>query len=299
VKNWVLFCLLLFGFLAPLPVRAEEPLEISALEIDIWPEYDRPEVLVIYRLTLSPQTTLPAQLRLNIPRQAGEPYSLAMKDVDRQLYNLNYTSEAKGDWLQITFTTPSLDVQLEYYDPRLSRANTQRSFSYRWLSDYPVQSLAVQVQEPVGVRSFKIEPDMGSGRKGQDGLNYYNLLLGAVKPGSEFNLRLEYDKVDEVLSSNFQPVQAAEINADTPGRTMLQEIWPWVSALLGALLIAVGLLWYRKAARGGGASRRRRAAKSKVLPGEGAEAVYCHQCGKRAAPGDAFCRVCGTRLRLE
>jgi len=27
--------------------------------------------------------------------------------------------------------------------------------------------------------------------------------------------------------------------------------------------------------------------------------VYCHQCGKRATPGDQFCRVCGVELRLS
>jgi hypothetical protein len=24
--------------------------------------------------------------------------------------------------------------------------------------------------------------------------------------------------------------------------------------------------------------------------------IYCHQCGKRAKPGDLFCRVCGSKL---
>jgi hypothetical protein len=27
--------------------------------------------------------------------------------------------------------------------------------------------------------------------------------------------------------------------------------------------------------------------------------LYCHECGTRAQTGDRFCRVCGSKLRVE
>ena len=36
-------------------------LHLSLLSVDIWPEYDQPAVLMIYRITLAPDTTLACQ----------------------------------------------------------------------------------------------------------------------------------------------------------------------------------------------------------------------------------------------
>jgi uncharacterized OB-fold protein len=43
-------------------------------------------------------------------------------------------------------------------------------------------------------------------------------------------------------------------------------------------------------------SRKRNAQKAGVVP-TAEEYVYCSQCGKRATPGDRFCRTCGSELR--
>src|SRR3990172_8860380 len=52
------------------PARAQAAPSIELLEIVLWPEYDRPAVLVIYRVTLSPDTAFPTQLTPPIPRKS-------------------------------------------------------------------------------------------------------------------------------------------------------------------------------------------------------------------------------------
>ena len=92
--------------IAPLasPAKAQSVVEFDLLQVDIWPEYDRPEVLVIYRMSLADTVSLPAQISLHIPAAAGQPYNVANQDVDGMLYNLEYSLTPEGDWVRVTFT---------------------------------------------------------------------------------------------------------------------------------------------------------------------------------------------------
>jgi hypothetical protein len=123
----------LMGLLAPTAAQAQAgPIALDALEIDFWPEYDQPSMLVIYRLTLAAETGMPATLALRIPTSVGTPYNVAYKDADGQLYNLTYTRDVQGDWTLITFTTITNQVQAEYYDPALAKAGTRRTYAFEW-----------------------------------------------------------------------------------------------------------------------------------------------------------------------
>lgn len=59
--------------LLPWSAFAQGNLTLSSVEVDLWPEYDQPAVLVIYRVVLPASVVLPADLTLRIPAAAGEP----------------------------------------------------------------------------------------------------------------------------------------------------------------------------------------------------------------------------------
>ena len=42
----------------PIPAKAQDDLQLSAVSVDIWPEYDQQAVLVIYHVTLSADTSI-------------------------------------------------------------------------------------------------------------------------------------------------------------------------------------------------------------------------------------------------
>ena len=67
-----------------LPALAQSEVKLSSMEVDLWPEYDRPNVLVIYRITLPPTTTLPVDLSFRIPAAAGEPSAVAVRQMSAQ-----------------------------------------------------------------------------------------------------------------------------------------------------------------------------------------------------------------------
>ncbi len=322
MKRWLIALVLVITVGAPwIRVQAQSALEIERLQVDIWPEYDRTDVLMIYRITIAASSTLPAQVSLRIPKAAGSPYNVAMKDVDGMLYNLKYDQVADGNWLRINFTSAAAEVQLEYYDPGLSINGAARQFEYAWPGDYKVRNMLVRIQQPINATDMQLAKGaqiMDNGQRLEDGLTYYTIPLdGIIDTGTTFKLQFSYNKPDSILTST--QMQSQPVRTPTNGSIVASGITADTSTLyiglgVGLLLILVGV-WYlnqqRVSAVRVNANARRRHVPTITLasalslsnvqretPAETAgESIYCHQCGKRAGPGDAFCRACGSRLR--
>lgn len=314
MKRWFFALIYLVCLALPLrDVQAQTPIEIEQLQIDIWPEYDRPEVLVIYHIVIAANSPLPAQVSLRIPRAAQAPFNVAMKDVDGMLYVIKYDQVTEGDWLRITFMAASTELQVEYYDPALVINGSTHQYTYQWPGDYRVRNMNVRIQQPFnasGMRLTKGSLKIDSAAQGEDNLMYYSVPIdGVIGAGTSFDVPFSYTKNDALLSSDHAPVQAVKTAAgaaalasgSTPPSSMI-----WVGLAIGAVLILLGIVWGMNQRRLTNAmttssGRRRHLAPSNHLAGEppvdNSQSVYCHQCGKRASQEDAFCRSCGTRLR--
>lgn len=293
---FVLFLLLLITQSA----FAQNDSEIERLHIDIWPEYDQPEVLVIYRITLSPVMSLPAEFSIRIPKTVGKPYNVAMKDIDGLYYPLNYTTINEGQWLRITFFTPSSDLQIEFYDPFNSCGEDQRCYNFNWPGDYSIESLTITVQQPLNSKDMQILPDMGTGQLRQDELRYFTTLVGALDKNEPYSVQISYEKSDDTLSASVQPVEPiAPINQETAGRTSFQEILLWIVGVFGlVMIIGVGFWvwssgWKMKQAM---PPAQPGINETVIEQGHDEYVMYCNQCGKRASKGDVYCRTCGEKL---
>ncbi len=284
-------------------VLAQRPVSLSELEVDLWPEYDRPSVLVIYRITLSPEVSLPADLTLRIPAAAGEPHAVAAKQSDGSLVNIDYERVVSGDWGEVSLTASQPELQIEYYDPSITRDGTTRRFEYRWPGDYTVQGMKAQVQQPLGATDLRTSPSLGEQVTDANGLSYHNANIGALSAGQEFVISVEYDKATDDLTAAGLQVQPSAPVADTAGwRSQLRPALPWGLLVLGVILLVGGAVWYWQSGKRGEQPPRTRGRRKPAVAAEKPAPeghVYCHSCGKRAGPGDRFCRACGTRLRLE
>ena len=96
MRKWVLPLLLIMSLLLPVRVHAQNPISLSSMVIEIWPEYDKPSVLVIYQMTLSSATAFPATVSVRIPVTAGEPNAVAERQADGSLYNIDL--HPSGGW---------------------------------------------------------------------------------------------------------------------------------------------------------------------------------------------------------
>jgi hypothetical protein len=307
MRKWVIPLLLLLSLLLPLKVHAQDPITFSSMAIEIWPEYDKPSVLVIYQFTLASATTFPATISIRIPTAAGDPNAVAERQPDGSLYSLNYTRQVKGDWATITFsTTAATKLQLEYYDPSLTKAGNARHYDYTWLGDYAISQLTLQVQQPAGATNMVNSPSLGAGAAGSDNLIYYTQDVGAVTAGQTIQLSIDYQKTTDALSVESVPIEPSAPVPQSSASDLNISTWlPWILGILGAGLIIGGIVWFWRSGRQRPVRQpRRRQSKPDTVepesdPGSEEDSIYCSQCGKRASPGDQFCRSCGTPIRAR
>jgi len=304
MQKWLLAILFVLSLLLAPAAVAQEQLTLSSSQIQIWPEYDQPGVLVIYQITLSDTTSLPVSLSIRIPIAAGDPNAVAARQVDGALYNIDHTRQVSGEWALINFTTSSAEVQVEYYDPGLTKEGAARHYSYTWPGDYSVSEMLIQVQQPVNTTDMRISPSLGPGVSGDDNLTYFTQNLGAVSAGQNIRITIDYQKSNDTLSAESLPVQpSAPIPQSAVPDTNLSTWLPWILGILGAGLIVGAIVWFWQTSRQRPVAKGRRrhtsvgGRETQVSSNTGEAAVYCAQCGKRAAPGDQFCRSCGTPIR--
>jgi hypothetical protein len=282
---------------------------LSKLAIDLWPEYDRPGMLVIEHLFIDASTPLPVNVTIRIPSSVGNPYNLASRHTDGNLYNLTYNQSTQGDWSDISFSAPTAEIQLEYYDSSIQKSGSERSFTFNWPGGLTIHDTSIQVQQPTGASNLQSTPASGNPVLGENGLSYYTTDLGAINVTQPFSYKVTYQKPDDNLTvQSGQVVPSGPINSTTTGRTPLLNIWYYVLGGIAILLIAGAGFWFlRNMRRSERVSSRKRHIPAPNRSGRretgastgSSEAIYCHQCGKRAGPGDIYCRACGAKLRRE
>ncbi|MBM3151545.1 MAG: hypothetical protein FJZ96_04970 [Chloroflexi bacterium] len=300
MRKAILLVFLLAILLPVAPVRAQESIRFSLVEVELWPEYDRPEMLVIYRLYLPPTQSLPLELALSLP--AGvQVNAVAVMDGSGTLLTAphQYEEQPTGR-ATLTFTATSGQAQVEYYAP-LPRQDSARHYDFQWPSDYAVDAMTIFFKLPVEASSLQSDPVLASLGASGDGLAYYSLSAGRLDAGQVFDLSIDYQKSTDRLSVSGLQVEPVAPLDEGGSAGILDQPWllPVGIGILGLLLViaAVFLAGSLAGRRSGGPSRRARHTshwKEETEPG--AEA-YCHACGRRAQPGDVFCRACGIRLR--
>jgi hypothetical protein len=298
------------------PAQAQGTITLSALTIELWPEFDKPATLVLLKGTLASGVKLPAQLTLHIPAASGGPFAVAVEDATGKLLNTQYTATPSGEAIAVNLTTDFPTFHIEYYDPALTISGEQRDYVFQWTTDYAVTAATVRVQEPVDARDLSGgEPALALAGTADFGLNYYAASLGALPAGQSVSFHLRYSKSTARLSSEVvnqnTPVPLATPAATGPlsSRLSLTPILLAAVGGVGLLLIGFGVWSFVRNRREMETERPRRRRRHAASDGDEppaalsprleapASARFCTQCGQPLLTGDRFCRNCGTPVR--
>ena len=262
---------------------------LESMQIEVWPEFDRPAALVILRGALAADAPLPADVTLRIAASSGGPSALAYSaTAGGDLLNLEHEQKVANDFITLRFKLPQRFFHLEFYDP-LATGTPERSYSYVWPGDMGVKQLRVVVQEPAAASNFSVQPNLDTTASGQDGLRYRSAELGAQVAGKQLPIKLRYTKSDARTSADILRPQAPDMTkkpasgAVTAGASDEVTKGVLIFILTVSLLIGIGtaVMWWRGRARTAG-------------PEAGGG---CTKCGTPRAAGDRFCSKCGARLK--
>ena len=289
-----LFVLLIFFMMIPMAAGfAQSPVSvIDSLGIEIWPDYDKPSVLVLLTGALLADTRLPASVTIPLPEEARLNAVARIDGKDGNMKDDVFSStETPGT---LTFTTPDLRFRVEYYFPYTVNEN-QISFGYNWLADLTVNNFQLRVQRPTSAGTLNTKPATASVVRSGDGFDYHSFPVRTVPAGRSFSLQVDYKITaaqlsTENLSSTNTSIQTPALPA-TPG-TGFGINWALAAVVTGGLLIIVALIWSIASRRS--SSSTRKPIDSRVERQSRAE--FCRYCGEPTDEGDKFCSGCGSEL---
>jgi zinc-ribbon domain len=251
---------------------------LERLQVEIWPEYDRPAALVILKGEIAADVALPAALALRIPASSGGPAAVAYAAVKSgPLLNLPYDRSAAGGFITLRFSVPERFFHVEFYDP-LATGSAERSYAYSWPGDLELGALHVVVQEPAAARGISIQPDLGPWSTGSDGLRYGAADLGPAPQGTSRSVEIRYAKSDPRTSAEILKLGAPAASPSAFTSSEEQDAFRLFLAAAAFAVLVLGsslvyFLWWRRRAR--------------------ANANFCGKCGNALADGDRFCPKCG------
>lgn len=290
---------------------------LSNLELALWPEYDRPAVLVIYQGDLT-GTALPIPVEIRIPARVGLPTALAYLDEMGQRYNQAYTTRQEGDWTVVSFSLETTRFQLEYYDTLPVDSTGKRSYTFDYVADYPIAAFTFKVQVPPTAQGFVLDPAASSAAPEMGGLVYHSVRIDAVAQGDSKSWTVSYHKDNNSLTNPpVEPTVAPAIVTPAGGATGDSTALLVVVGLASLAAVGVGAFWLGRSTQVRPApvpvtrqSGKRHATGSRKSPGPASTprsrppvqaadpgVLYCYRCGTQMRSDAQFCHKCGAPVR--
>jgi hypothetical protein len=293
------------------PSSAEGSPSLANLEIALWPEFDRPEVLVIYRGLFAPETPLPLPVEFRIPADVGQPTAVAYVGEGGQRLNQEHTTRVEDDWLVVSFELPSQGFQLEYYDTLPVDSTGQRQFTYTYTADYPLTALQLELQVPPTAEAFTLEPPADSVVPEADGLTYHLVQAGPLAQGETESWTFSYQKPDSDLTVSTFAQAETPVPAPPPvaGGTDNSSVLIFLLAFVALVGVGAAAFWLGRrtqpisepAPPPTGQRKRRGSGRGtptqQQLPPSGREEMFCYKCGTQVRPDADFCHRCGAVVR--
>ena len=270
---------------------AQEPappndLRIQQLRVQVMPEFDDPRVLVIVQGRLAAHSDdFPVTITFRLPNNAQINQMATVNMQSAGTTMLPYQAQPDPNdarWQLVSYDLDGAHFFYEYYyDPIVG--DVDKAFTYTLNSYHPVDDASVEIQEPKAAEAFTTSPQPDASRLDQNlRLYYHQINLGAIEPGQESSISVNYSKSDPDPSLTWEQVMALQEGKRPPQTTSTDasqglqiptEIFVFLG---GALLILFG-----------------------------AFVGYRIRLGERNADQDTqdqhdlFCRICGTTLKTD
>ena len=313
--------------LAPgvLAQSAQGSVRLSTLEISLWPEFDKRELLVIFQGRLADGVPLPAVLTLSMPKEAGEPHAVASVDEADQRLTAAYELQEVGEETRVTYTSlQNLGFQFEYYWDALEIDGQTRTFTFSFTLDFPVDDFNLELQQPFDATNVTLSPPAMETTVGFGNLTYHQRPLGAVEAGRTVTWQVSYDKASDQLTASTLPTPVPAVATPTAGTSSADSQAGLIVAVGIGVVAAVALMLFFSNRRQSAPQQRyvqappSKRKRRKVAPSSQAqpptrqeraapnapsgassqtglpEGGFCHRCGAALPPDALFCHRCGT-----
>jgi hypothetical protein len=288
---------LLLGLCVPkLQVHSQRVVTLESVDITLLPEIDPASLYVIYDITIAKNTPLPQELVIELPPGVTN-FIVTNLDVNNLFQKLETTILQSKNKQELQFYALSHTFRVEYLDPNFRQEGAIRNYQFQWQSNYIVESLEVIVRLPEGSKVFDFQPPLREIEEDNLGFTYYRIEPEKISPNETFSLMFWYENISKnpsVPASRVQPVDS--ITNETLGRSPSPiDLIVWL--LMGAAAVVISIILYYLWFRNCVLNNNKTELQGIGISNPEKQAGFCHQCGMRSKPGDAYCQNCGTELR--
>ena len=289
-------------------LQEESPAGIQQLRLQVMPEYDDPRVLVIGQGRLEGgMTGATREVSFWIPEDAQVNLITGMGSASAELVSQPYTLEPdplRPGWALLTSEFDSAHFFYEYYYAGLvsDPAHPERiSFDFIFSSPHPVESILVELQQPLQALNFSSQPPAASQRQDpRYGFSYHLLERGSLSAGQDLAVHVSYTKSNPApsiarLALDLPPQAAGLAGGGSPDMSPgLGASARWICSVL-VLLLGIG-----GTAAALILSRRSQLEPVLLIQASPEFAGHpCQVCGQLSRPGACYCHRCGSRVKIE
>ena len=291
-------------------------LAMARLRLSIWPEYDDPRVLIMWRGEMAPHQAFPAHITLPLPKGA-EIVGAGMISEQNELLRHPYEvlPGDTQDSLQLNLPVPRFFLEF-YYNP-LTASGAEKRFTYTMSTPYPIELLEVDIQQPLKATNFTLDPTPMERLTDNQGFTYHQFAYRDIGKGQPQTFTISYTKTVPTPSvPKQQPAPQRPRNAHPLSGNLLVSL----SILAGAIIVFAGWAWLLRGPQLQRIPITSSALQSTPTPSaflallqedtqiqETTDATpaqlqtrvvnFCAHCGHKLLPDDCFCSGCGKPIK--
>src|SRR5215813_12421765 len=214
-------------------------LVMARLRLSIWPEYDDPRVLIMFRGEMTPRQAFPASITLPIPKGAEIIGAGMVSEQNELLLHPHQVLPGNTqDTLQLNLPVPRFFVEF-YYNP-FTTSGPEKRFVYPAPTTYPIELFEVDIQQPLKSTAFTLDPAPMERTTDNQGFTYHQFTYRDVGKGQSQTFTIAYTKTQSTPSVSKQqptpqPTEKARARSDN---TLVA-----LSIFAGAILLFAGCAW--------------------------------------------------------
>ncbi|MBE0475816.1 MAG: hypothetical protein IBX62_01780 [Coriobacteriia bacterium] len=238
MKRTLLLSTILAVIVGSTPVLAAESVQVPAMAVQVWPEGEPGQMLVVVSAEIPPGAELPAAVDLPLIEGAellwsgevlgGDPNA----DIEREGTLVEATG---GQALRIGLESGRV-AQYEAVTGRLAVDGDEVSGTVRWLQSVRTPVTRFSVRLPSGAREISVRPAaVLDPRRNRAGELLYTLPDREIEPGDEVSVDVSYRRAAAVLPAS----GSGQGGGAGGGSTVLIVVLGAVAAAAGALALMV------------------------------------------------------------
>ncbi len=225
--------------------------------MSIWPEYDDRSILAIYDGKFEDASSFPLTTSFLVPKGAiindacslsfeGQHFCQLYKTVDRGIYD------------EVRLLLPYPNFYLSFHTSPIDIEAANRSLDYRIKASHPIETMEVDIQQPLRSTEFSASPtknaaaSMTEGEPSEiKGFNHYAYTLKKVAKDGESLFKISYYKDDPNPSVDIKYASMTETRVwgspyetQKNAKTLVYILFG--TSALGLLAVVAGFIFFRK-----------------------------------------------------